>query len=224
MIPRLHRSHSRGGFTLVELVVSLGVGVVVMGAVVMGGVAFQTVFNAEDDYYQSTADQLRVLDYIACDVRNAISGTVSNNGQTLVVQLPDYINPATNTPRIPTVTPSKPKSAGNVKYFANAGDSVTATYAVNGNTVTRTQVAIRSGVTTTTSATIANNVDNLQLTDSSGSGSTNFSFGPLSMSGSNGWVQFVQITLTFMPRFNRLNRASARAGTSVSETIAVRGN
>jgi len=224
MSPRVHRHDFRDGFTLIELLISLGISVIIMGAIVVAMAAFQQDFSAEDDYYQSTADQMRILDYIARDVRDALSGVVSNNGQTLTVQLPDYIDPATNAPRTPTVKPGKPKSAGNVSYFANAGDSVTVTYGVNGGIVTRTQVALRSGVSTTTSAVIANNVDSLQLTDASQGGATSFSFGPLSLSGSNGWLQSVRIALTFMPRFNRYNLSNSRAGTALSETIFVRGN
>ena len=201
--------------------VALSMAGVFLGALVYVTTAFHGLFFAGDDYYQSTADQMRVLDYIARDVRNASSGTVSNNGQTLTVSLPDYINPTGNVPRTPTVTPGAVKSASNVSYFANSGDSLTATYTVSGNTITRTQTAVRSGVTTTTATILANNVDSLQLTDASTSGSTNFSFGPASVSGA---VQFVKTTLTFMPRLTRANLATSRTGTTLSQTINVRGN
>ena len=229
MIPRLLRQAPRAGFTLVELLISVTIFTLFLAGLVLGTTAFQNLFFAQDNYYQSIDDQMRVLDYIARDVRDAICtnnlltscGQVSNNGQTLTVSLPDYINPTTNQPRTPTLTAGPLKSAGNVSYFANSGDSVTVVYAVSGNTITRTQTAVRSGVTTTTATILANNVDSLQLADASQSGSTNFYFGPASMSGT---VQFVKTTLTFMPRFTRLNLASSRTGTTLSQTVNVRGN
>jgi prepilin-type N-terminal cleavage/methylation domain-containing protein len=223
MISPLLRRVSRAGFTLTEMMVSVSVGGFIVGAMILGTSAFQGLFFAEDDYYQSTADQMRVLDYIARDVRNAISGTVSNNGATLTVLLPDYIDPATNLPRTPTLTAGPLKSAANVSYQANASDSVNVTYAVSGNSVTRTQVAVRSGVTTTTQVVIASNVDSLQLTDASSGGSTNFTFAPAN-SGISGAVQSVKTTLTFMPRFTRSNLLSSRSGTTLSQTVVVRGN
>lgn len=221
MIPRLLRKAPGAGFTLVEMLISVTIFTLFLAGLVLGTTAFQNLFFAQDNYYQSTDDQMRVLDYIARDVRDALSGTVSNNGQTLTVSLPDYINPTTNQPRTPTLTAGPLKSAGNVSYFANSGDSVTVAYAVSGNTITRTQTAVRSGVTTTTQTILANNVDSLQLADASQSGLTNFSFGPASIYGPS---DVVKTTLTFMPRFTRLNLASSRAGTTLSQTVNVRGN
>src|SRR4051812_37378969 len=146
--------HNRAGFAMAEMMITIGVASVVVGAAVLGTSTFQSLFFAEDDYYQSTADQMRVLDYIACDVRNALSGTVSNNGQTLTVQVPDYIDPSTNLPRTPSISAGTLKSAANVSYKASGADTSTVTYAVSASTVTRTQTVVRSGVTTTTQAVI----------------------------------------------------------------------
>jgi prepilin-type N-terminal cleavage/methylation domain-containing protein len=212
------------GFTLMEMVVSLTISGVVLGAAVLGGTAFRTLFYAVDDYYQSTSDQMLVLDYIARDIRNAISGTVSNNGATLTVQVPDYVDPATNLPRTPTVTPTNVKSAGNVKYLASPTDSpLSITYAVSGNIVTRTEVSTRNGVVKTTSTAIANDIDSLQLVDASAGGATNFNFGPAS-TATGGAVQTVKTSVTFMPRFNRMLLAASRTGTTLSQTVVVRGN
>lgn len=221
MNPRLFRRAGGAGYSLVEMMVVLSISGTFLGALVYTTTGLQGLFFGDENYYQSTADQMRVLDYIARDVRNALSGTVSNNGQTLTVSLPDYINPATNQPRTPTLTAGAVKSAANVKYFANTNDSVTVTYTVSGNIITRSQTAVRSGVTTTSQTILANNVDNLQLTDASQAGSTNFTFGPASTSGG---VQFVKTTITFMPRYTRANLLTSRTGTTLSQTVNVRGN
>src|SRR5689334_16551406 len=85
-------------FTLAETVVAAGVAAVILSAVVLGGVSFLNVFNATDEYYKANADQTRVLDYIAMDLRCALSGTISNSGQTLTLNMQDYLNYAGNPP------------------------------------------------------------------------------------------------------------------------------
>lgn len=218
------------GFTLVEMMVSVSIGGLILAAMVLGAAAFQNVFFAADDYYQSTADQMRVMDYISRDIRCAISGSTANSGQTLTVNLPDYIDPATNQPRTPTVKTGTAVSfyqtgSGIVSYFGSTSDSVAITYTGSGNIITRSQTVIRGGTTSVTSAVIANNTDSLQLSDAKSSGTaTNFVFGPPTVTGSVTQIDTVKTTMTFMPRFNRSNNSSSRAGTSVYQTTTVRNN
>ena len=54
---------------MAEMIVSLGIGSMILVAIVTGGVAFQKVFFAADDYYTATEDQNRVMDYIVRDLR-----------------------------------------------------------------------------------------------------------------------------------------------------------
>ena len=67
---------------------------------------FKKTFVATDEYYSATADQMRVLDSIAIDMRRAVSGSVSNGGQTLTLKLPDYLDYSQNPPipRTPTIS------------------------------------------------------------------------------------------------------------------------
>jgi hypothetical protein len=202
------------------MMVSVGIGGLVLAAMVLGAAAFQNIFYAADDYYQSTAEQMRVMDYIARDLRGALSGSVSGSGQTLTILSQDYLDPATNQPRTPTVKTGSNSYFGlptaDVSYAAATGDSVTIVYTSTSGRINRTKTIVRSGSSSTVSTTIANSIDNFILTDSSTSGTTNFSF------GANGQPNMVKSTLSFMPRFNRYNQASSRAGTTVYSTILLR--
>src|SRR5690242_18058924 len=82
------------GFTLAEMLVSVGCGTLILAAIIATGVSLQKSYSALDGYSTAEGDQLRVLDYIAMDCRRAISATVSSvtvNGITenaLVLTLP----------------------------------------------------------------------------------------------------------------------------------------
>ena len=209
------------GFTLVELMVSAGIASLILGAMVLGAAAFQNIFFATDDYYKSTADQMRVMDYIGRDIRSAVSGTVSSNGQILSVVLPDYIDPATSQPRLPTVKTGTSAYFGEptaaVTYASSASDSVTVAYATSGNQITRNKTIVRSGTTSTVNAVIATNVDNLTLLNASATtGTANFGF------GANGQPKTVTTSASFMPKFNRANSPDARTNTTVYATTVVR--
>lgn len=209
------------GFTLVEMMVSAGIASLILGAMVLGAAAFQNVFFATNEYYKSTADQMRVMDYIGRDIRSAVNGTVGSNGQTLSVVLPDYIDPATNQPRLPTVKSGTSAYFGQptatVSYAGSVGDSVTVAYTTSGNQITRNKTIVRSGTTSTANAVIATNVDNLTMLNSLGTtGTTNFSF------GANGQPKTVTTSASFAPKFNRANSPDARAATTVYATTVVR--
>ena len=95
------------GFTLVELMTSLGAGSFILAAVVAAGVSLQRSYSAFEGYSNVESDQLRVLDYIAMDCRRANSAsvgttTVSNGSENVTVSqlsltLPAYYSAVDNT-------------------------------------------------------------------------------------------------------------------------------
>src|SRR3954464_10329889 len=115
IIPR-PRIANEGAFTLVEMVVSASIGSIIMGALILAASSFQNVFNATDDYYKATSDQMRVLDYVALDMRRAVSGSVSNDTQTLTLTLPDYIDYSQNPPTPRTANVKISSTVGTVTY------------------------------------------------------------------------------------------------------------
>jgi hypothetical protein len=83
------------GFTLLEMMVSIGCGSIMLAAVMTAGVALQRSFMAVEGYSLAEGDQLRVQDYIAMDCRRCRTVAVANN--TLTLTLPKYYQ-ANGTP------------------------------------------------------------------------------------------------------------------------------
>ena len=130
----MHQSRRCQAFTLAEMMVSASVGALILGVVVAATASFGTVFNASDEYYKATSEQMRVLDYIALDLRRATSGTVSNNGQTLTLKLRDYLDYTQNppVPRTAAIT-----SLGVVSY-GTSGATPNVVYTVTGTSPNQT--------------------------------------------------------------------------------------
>jgi prepilin-type N-terminal cleavage/methylation domain-containing protein len=114
-------------FTLVEVLVATAVASLILAAIATGAIACQKVFAAADGGLKASADQLRIMDYIDRDVRQALTVVVSNSGQTLTLTVPSYLDSTTGLPVIPTIVPSKDTNGtpnGTVDY----GTAATITY------------------------------------------------------------------------------------------------
>jgi hypothetical protein len=96
--------------TLTETMVSCAVSTVVLGVLVFGLIAFQRSFLASAHHASSQAAQLRLLDYVALDLRRALNVTARSDGG-LDVDIPDYYESAS------TLTPRQPQLVnGRVMY------------------------------------------------------------------------------------------------------------
>ena len=80
----------QAGFTMVEMMMSVGCGLIIIAAILTAGVALQRSYMAVEGYSIAEGDQLRVEDYIALDCRRSIAAAVVNNTLTLLV--PKYYN------------------------------------------------------------------------------------------------------------------------------------
>lgn len=221
MITTRHGIAKGGAFTLVEMMVSASIGSIIMGALILAATSFQNVFNATDDYYKATSDQMRVLDYIALDMRRAVSGSVSNTTQTLTLTLPDYIDYSQNPPTPRTATVKVSGSVATVTYGTSLTPP-TVVYTVTGSSpnqvITRSYTDSSVAVTATTLTAAAADFQ-FSCFDPNNAGSTaNFSF------GGAGQPTSVTAKVTFMPKYNRLNLASSRVGTAASLTMLLRNH
>ncbi len=216
-------AHSRvtpaPAFTLVELMIALSIAGVVLTAMISGFGTFQQVFTGTDDYYRATSDQMRVLDFIAQDMRGAIPasssiGKVTNTGRTLKFNLPDYLD-GTQNPITPTIS----LLGKGVTYGPGNATVVYTIAGVSPNqSITRTYTP-SSGPATATTLTQSAADYQFSCFDPNNAGSTaDFPF------GGPGQPSSVTVKVTFMPKFNRLGMASARAGTAASTTIVLRNH
>jgi Tfp pilus assembly protein PilW len=142
---KLFRQKSRAGFTLVEMMVSLGCGSLILAALMAGSVALQRSFAAVEGYSTTEGDQLRVLDYIAMDCRRALSATVANNGLTLTV--PNYYDSSGNP-----VAPTFDTTTQRLQY--NGGATTTISYSQIGSTFVRTVGSTSTAIATNVSSFI----------------------------------------------------------------------
>jgi type II secretory pathway component PulJ len=121
------------GATLAETVVAAGVFAVLCVAFISGSVSLHLNFSNTRDYARNHSAQLRISDYIARDLRQAVSFAQSGTGASLVMTLtiPNFYQ-ANGTPRTPvvnadgsvsykdtSVTPAK--ITNTIRYFINNG-------------------------------------------------------------------------------------------------------
>jgi len=207
------RRVDESGFTLAEVLVSLGISTVILAALITASVAMQKSFNAVDNYFATHMQQVRIIDYLNRDVKRAFSvvSTITPQ-QTITITVPNYLiqagdpeavaNPQlVGTPRSPTITNTL--SGPQVNYGPPGGPSTTTVVysIVNNTSIQRTE----NGVVTI----IASSTDQLlpTMTDTE-----------LDLSN----TEFTKTTVTFQPIFMFGNNAAERSGTTVFATSYLR--
>jgi type II secretory pathway component PulJ len=129
MNPRTPRAIT--GATLAETVVAAGVFAILCVAFITGSISLQRNFSNTKDYARNHSAQLRISDYIARDLRQAVSFSQTGSGQQLVMTLtvPNFYD-ASGTPRTPVVNAdgsvsyrdasvTPPKVTSTIRYFIN---------------------------------------------------------------------------------------------------------
>jgi Tfp pilus assembly protein PilW len=159
----LFRQKASTGFTLVEMMVSLGCGSLILAALMAASVGLQRSFAAVEGYSTAEGNQLRVLDYIAMDCRRAIPDlndpdttdltAVKVTANTLTLHVAGYYQPA-GTPYAPTF--NSPTKA--IQYNGGATTSYKIQYSKSGSDFVRTVGPTASWPTGNTATAIATNV------------------------------------------------------------------
>jgi len=85
------------GYTLVEMMMALGIGVTMFGAILTASVALQKTFNAVDHFFSTHMQQIRVIDYLNRDAKRAYIVTTSPDLKTVTMTIPKYIIQATDS-------------------------------------------------------------------------------------------------------------------------------
>jgi prepilin-type N-terminal cleavage/methylation domain-containing protein len=88
---KLSQTNDNKGFTLSELMVSLGISSVVLAAALTASIALQKSFNAVDNYFSTHVQQVRIIDYLSRDVRRSYIVTSTSSPQTITCVIPNYI-------------------------------------------------------------------------------------------------------------------------------------
>ena len=210
-IPAAHR---KGGFTLAEIMVSMAAFSMVSVALLMASTSLRRNASAVSDYSSDHADQMRLSDYIAMDLRRSISvGTLSTPNNVSMV-IPQYM-PTPAPAATPRPTPYGPQldGQGGVYYSALTKPSgtllslwlsnctVTVSYYLQGETIYRVEGSAPP-------IALADKVKDFAFTASSADNN-----------------KVIETTITFRPRFKSSGAsADAIAATTFRNRTLLRNN
>ena len=159
----------RGGFLLPELMVALSIFSAISLALIMGFTSLERNFAATTDFATNHTDAVRISDYLALDLRRALSVQTTTNNTTITI--PAYYDAAGN-PQTPQLD-----GEGGV-YYGTDGSYVTIRYYLFNSTIYRQQDAA-------TPVAIADNVKDFifNVTDLGKVASTKITFNPIFVAG-----------------------------------------
>jgi hypothetical protein len=110
----------RRALTQVEMMVSAAVLSMLCAAVVVGAIVIQRSFRATGNYVMKEAAQMRLLDYMALDLRRALTVNTDNGAQSIELTVPDFYNP--------DGTRREPQIQGGMAYYGNPAAPVQVRY------------------------------------------------------------------------------------------------
>lgn len=158
-----------GGFALPEMLISTLIFAAVSMGLLMGFTSLERNYAATTDFGTNHADQMRISDYMALDLRRAIAVQAARNDTTIFI--PPYYD-ETGNPRTPTLD-----GKGDV-FYGVSGSSVSIHYYLSGGTIYRRQ---DSGPAVALAVNVQDFV--FDVTDSGKVVSTRITFNPTFTSG-----------------------------------------
>ena len=123
------QNHAQG-FLLSEMMISTVLFAAISLGLLMGFTALERNYTATSDFALNHADQMRISDYLALDLRRALSLNAARNDTTIYI--PTYYDDS-GQPQTPTLD-----GTGGV-YYGAAGSSVAIHYYLSGGTIYRQQ-------------------------------------------------------------------------------------
>jgi Tfp pilus assembly protein PilW len=109
---KLAASAKTTGFNLSSMMIAMAIGSMILAVTLTSSIALQKSFNQIDNYSATHMQQVRIIDYLARDVRRGLSVISSVDLQTVTISVPKYIYQA-NDPDLPSAskigTPRPPR-------------------------------------------------------------------------------------------------------------------
>jgi len=144
-------------FTLIEMMVAIATASAILGVTLTSSIALQRSFKALDNYFATHMQQIRIVDFLARDVRRGLSVTSSFDQQTVTINIPKYIiqagDPDATASNIGTAR-SPTRAIVSRDYNINYGATTSSVeYKVNGSSIERWEDGVKT--------TIASSTDNL---------------------------------------------------------------
>jgi Tfp pilus assembly protein PilW len=190
----MSRRRTSAGFTLTELLVASGLSTLLLAGLLVGALSLQRGYAAAQHQILCQEDEMRVIDYITRDLRRATGVTISNQNRLLTVTLPDQVDLAAGTLRLPSIV------AGVVQY---GNTPATVSYYVSGTAFVRKE----NGVETSISTNRFGLEDFSVVNDTPGTSPA-----------------LVRFTCSFVQKFSRTGGVDSRAATRCSSVVRLRNN
>jgi hypothetical protein len=193
---RLGSSLKTRAFTLAEMLIAMGIAVAIIAVTLTTSVGLQKSFYSIDNYFGTHMQQIRIVDYMARDVRRGLSVVSSADKHTVTVNLPRYIIQAGDadatgsnigTPRAPSL--AVVNRDYNVNYLPTSTSSPSVvTYTISGSSILRTEDNVITTIASSTDNLLPETVD-IELANTEYT-TTAITFKPLSVADRSGTVVY----------------------------------
>jgi hypothetical protein len=193
---RLGATPKTQAFTLVEMLIAMGISVAIIAVTLTSSVALQKSLYSVDNYFATHMQQIRIVDYLARDVRRGLSVVTSVDKHTVTVNIPRYIIQAGDadatgsnigTPRVPSLAVAN--GDFNINYLPTSTSSPSVvTYTISGSTILRTEDNVITTIASSTDNLIPETVD-VELANTEYT-TTAITFQPISVADRNGTVVY----------------------------------
>ena len=182
-------------FTLTEMMIAIAIGSIILGVTLTSSIALQKSFSAADNYFGAHMQQIRIVDYLARDVKRGFSVTSSLDKQTVTVKIPKYIIQAADSDATPSTigTPRSPTlaiSSGdyNINYGTTTNQISTVVYQISGSSILRTEDGVVTTIASSTDVLIPETID-IELANTEYT-TTAITFKPISVADRSGTVVY----------------------------------
>lgn len=183
-------------FTLPEILIGMAISLALIAVTLTTSVALQKSFYSIDNYFGTHMQQIRIVDYLARDVKRGLSVVTAADKRTVTVNLPRYIIQAGDadatgsnigTPRAPSL--AIVNRDYNINYLPSSTSSPSVVvYSISGSSILRTEDNVITTIASSTDSLIPETVDtelaNTEYT------TTAITFQPLSVADRNGTVVY----------------------------------
>jgi hypothetical protein len=193
---RLESSLKTRAFTLAEMLIAMGIAVAIIAVTLTTSVGLQKSLYSIDNYFGTHMQQIRIVDYLARDVRRGLSVVSSADKHTVTVNLPRYIIQAGDadatgsnigTPRAPSL--AVVNRDYNVNYLPTSTSSPSVvTYTISGASILRTEDNVITTIASSTDNLLPETVD-IELANTEYT-TTAITFKPLSVADRTGTVVY----------------------------------
>lgn len=94
---------------MTEVMISIGLGIVLLAVLLSSSVGLQKSFNAADHFFSTHIQQIRIIDYLSRDVKRANIVFASTDKQTITCTIPNIITGTARRTPVVLVTTTGPR-------------------------------------------------------------------------------------------------------------------